>query len=140
MGRDGDAVAVDQIAVRDDVAHVDGDAETDPPFFRHVPGMLRHPPLDRDRAAHGIDDAVKLDQQAIAHSPHDPAPMRGDLRIDKVPADASERRQGAFLVNSHEPGIAEDVGAQDNGKPVLYPGIGHFAAASRCATLPAPIS
>ena len=69
MGSDGDAVAVDQIAVRDDVAHIDGDTETDPPFLRHVSGMLRHPPLDRDRAAHGIDDAVELDQQAIAHGP-----------------------------------------------------------------------
>jgi len=62
--------------------------------------------------------------------------MRGDLRVNKVPADSSERRQGAFLVNPHEPGIAEDVGAQDDGKPVLYPGIGHLAAASRRATSP----
>jgi hypothetical protein len=51
--------------------------------------------------------------------------MRGDLWVDEILADASERRQGAFLVDPHEPGITDNIGAQDDGKSVLYPGTAH---------------
>ena len=127
---DGDTVAVDQIAVRDHIAHVDREAKLDAPVGRRIGAPLRHCPLDRDRAAHGIDDAVELDQQAVAHRAHDAAPVLGDLRVDEIVADRSERRQGALLVDPHQPGIADDIGAQNDGKPMLYSGICHNLPAS----------
>jgi hypothetical protein len=45
-------------------------------------------------------------------------------------AHRSERRQRALLVEPHQPGIADDIGAQDDGKPMLYSGIGHSLPAS----------
>ena len=55
--------------------------------------------------------------------------MFGDLRIDEITAHRSQSRQGALLVDAHQAGIADDIGAQDDGKPMLYSGICH---ASRC--------
>ena len=49
--------------------------------------VLRHRTLDLDRAADGIDDAVELDQQAVAHRAHDAAPVLADLRVDEIAAD-----------------------------------------------------
>jgi hypothetical protein len=86
--------------------------------------------LDRDRAAHGIDDAVEFDQQAVAHCAHDAAPVLGDVRIDEILAHRSERRQGPLLVDAHQPGIADDIGAQNDGKPMFYSGICHSLPAS----------
>lgn len=93
----GDTVAVNQIAVRDHIAHVDGEAETQEPISRRVGALLRHCPLDRDRAAHGIDDARPA---AVAHRTHDAAPVLGDRRVDDIVAHRSERRQCALLVET----------------------------------------
>ena len=46
--------------------------------------------------------------------------MLGDLRIDEITPDRSESRQGALLVDSHQPRVADDIGTQDDGKPMLY--------------------
>ena len=40
--------------------------------------------LHRDRAAHRIDDAGKLDKQAVAGGLDDAAVMLGDCRIDDL--------------------------------------------------------
>src|SRR5205823_9248039 len=90
----------------------------------------RHFPLDRDGAAYGIDNAVELDQQPVSHRAHDATPVLGDLWIDEILAHRSERRQGALLVDAHQPGIADDIGAQNDGKPMFYFGICHSLPAS----------
>ena len=49
---------------------------------------LGHRPLHLDRAAHRIDDARELDQQAVAGGLDDAAAVLGDLRIDQLAAHA----------------------------------------------------
>ena len=74
---------------------------------------LRHPLLHRDRAAHRIDDAGELDQQAVAGGLDDAAVMLGDLRIDELAAQRPEAFEGALLVGAHQPRIARHIGRED---------------------------
>src|ERR1700678_1009727 len=82
---DIDAVA-HQIAVGllDDVAEMNADAEYDAPLRRQAGVALDHAVLDFDRAAYGVDDAAKLDEESVAHSFHDPPAVDVDGRIDEI--------------------------------------------------------
>jgi len=86
---------------------------------------------NRDRAAHGIDDAGKLRQHAVAGGlgprarPWDAATVLGDLRIDELMAQGFEAFQGAFLVRSHQPTVTGDVSRKDRSEPA---GLAHFAS------------
>ena len=133
---DRDAIAVDQIAIRNHITHIDRNTETNPRVGRHLRCVFRHCALNCDRAADGIDNAVELHQKAIAPGPYNAAPMGGNLRIDEGPADRPDRRKGALLVDPHEPGVADDISAEDDSESVLYPGFAHFTAISRSAALP----
>src|SRR5208282_221833 len=123
-----DPLAVNQVAIGDDIAHGDRDPKLNTPVVRHLFSVLRHFALHFDRAGHGIDDAVELDQQAIAHAAHDAAFVRHDCRIEEIAPDGVERRQGTLLVDPHQAGIADDIGAHDDRKAMFYPGIAHLAA------------
>ena len=50
--------------------------------------------------------------------------MLGNFRIDEITPNGVERRQRALLVDPHQPGVTDDVSAQDGRKTVLDPGIG----------------
>ena len=83
--------------------------------------MLGHRALDRQRTAHRIGDAVEFDQQSVTHGADDTALVLVDRGVDEITTDGLERRQCALFVNSHQSGIADDVGAHNDRKPVLYP-------------------
>ena len=78
---DIDAVA-HQIAVAllDDVAEMNADAELDALLGRHAGVALDHAVLHFDGAAHGVDDAAELDDAAVAGALDDAAVMHGDGR------------------------------------------------------------
>src|SRR5689334_16596334 len=74
---DIDAVAIKVVRVDDDVAQIDADAELDPPRLRNTGIVPSHFALQFDRAAHCIDDAGELGEQAIASGLHNtPAVLR----------------------------------------------------------------
>jgi hypothetical protein len=54
------------VLVDDDVAEIDADAELDAALFRDAAIAQRQLALQLDRAAHRIDDARELDQEAVA--------------------------------------------------------------------------
>jgi len=58
---DVDAVAEDVAPIDDDVAKIDPDAELDARCGRHLGIAFGQLALNADRAAHGVDDAGKLD-------------------------------------------------------------------------------
>ena len=98
--RDIDAVAIDVVALDDDVAEIDADAELDarcPPARRVALGHLA---LHVDRAAHRVDDAGELDQQAVASGFDDAAAMLLDLRVGKL---APEDLQSLSVPSSSAP-------------------------------------
>ena len=74
------------------------------------------PALHLDGAAHRIDDAGELDQQAVAGRLDDAAAMLGDLRIDQLGAQRLEAAERALLVGSHQPRVADDIGGKDGGE------------------------
>src|SRR5215471_21228178 len=88
-----DPVAKNVAVFDDDVALMDAKAELDPLFGRHARVPLGHRPLYLDRATHCIDDADKLDQEAVAGGLDDVALVLGDLGIDQIAAQRPEARQ-----------------------------------------------
>ena len=82
--------------------------------------------LHLDRAAHRIDDAGELDQQAVAGGLDDAAAMLGDLGIDERLSTGLEPGERAFLVGTHQPAITGDIGRQDGREASLDPGASHF--------------
>ena len=120
---DIDAVA-HQVAVGllDHVAQMDADTELDAALRRQARVALDHAVLHLDRAAHGVDHAAELDEDAVA-GPLDDAPvMRGDGGVDEVAAQPSQTRQGAILVRAREPAVADDIRDQDRRD---LPGLAH---------------
>jgi hypothetical protein len=57
------------VALLHNVAEVDADTELDAPFGRQACVPLNHAALDLDSAAHRIDHAAKLDDDAVMPSP-----------------------------------------------------------------------
>ena len=65
--RDVDAVAHQvAVALLDDVAEMNADAELDAAIGGHADVALDHPVLNLDRAAHRVDHAAELDDSAVA--------------------------------------------------------------------------
>ncbi len=113
--RDVDAVTVDIIALDDDVAEVDADAQLDAAGFGGFRIRGGQGALDGGGALDGIDHAGKLNERAIAHELDDPAMEFFDRRIDHIPAADFEECQGAGFVLAHEAAIANHIGDKDGG-------------------------
>ena len=111
---DIDAVA-HQIAVAllDDIAQMNADAKFDAALGRKAGIALDHAVLHLDGAAHGVDDAAKLDDGSIAGALDHASVMHGDGRIDQIAAERPKPRQGTILVRSGEPAVADHVRDQN---------------------------
>ena len=122
---DVDAVAIEVVALDDHVAEIDADAQFDAAVRRDAGVPLGHRLLHLDRAAHRIDDAGKLHQQAVAGGLDDAAPVLGDLRIEELAAQRLEAFERALLVRPHQPRIPRHIGGEDRGETA---GLAHVAS------------
>ncbi len=77
-----DAVSENVIAIENDVADIDADAEFDALVRRNLGVTLGHAALDIDRATDGVDHAHEFHEHSIARRLDDSAAMFGDLGID----------------------------------------------------------
>src|SRR5271170_6958975 len=102
---DVDAVAIEVVALDDHVAEIDPDAQFDAVVRAYTRVVLGHRLLHRDRAAHRVDDARKLDQHAVAGGLDDAPVVLGNFRIEELAAQRLEAFERAFLVRSHQPRI-----------------------------------
>ena len=120
---DIDAVA-HQIAVAllDDVAEMNADAELDAALGRQAGVALDQAVLHFDGAAHRVDHAAELDEAAVAGALDDPPMMRGDGGVDQVAPEPPKARERAILVRSREPAVADHIGDQDRRN---FPGLAH---------------
>jgi hypothetical protein len=89
-GRDVDPIAKDVPVLYDDVPDIDPDAPFDASFGRNVGVAACHAGLHLGRAAQRIDNARKLDQEAVAGGFDYPAAMLGNLAINQIHADRLE--------------------------------------------------
>src|SRR5262249_11310149 len=108
--RDIDAVAVESLALDDDVAEVDADAKAPPPRSRELGVARLELALDVDRALHGVDDARELREHVVAGRIDDPSAVAGHRRGDHR-AILGDRAHGRQLVVAHEAAVAFDVRA-----------------------------
>ena len=109
-------------ALLDDVAQMNADAEFDAALGRQAGVALDHAVLHFDGAAHGVDHAAELDENAVSGALDDAPVMRGDGGIDQVAAQPPQPRQRAILVRAGEPAVADHVGDQDRRD---FPGLAH---------------
>ena len=79
-------------ALLDDIAQMNPDAELDAAFGRQAGVALDHAGLHLDRAAHRVDDAAKVDENAVAGALDDAAMMRGDRGINQIAAQGPQPR------------------------------------------------
>ena len=100
---------------------MNADAKLDASFRRQAGVALDHAVLHLDRAAHGVDHAAKLDDDAVAGALDDTAMMRGDGGIDEIATEAPQARQGAILVRPGESAVADNVGDQDCSELARFP-------------------
>ena len=75
-----------------------------------------HLALHLDGATHRVDDAGKLDEQAVAGRFDDAAAVLLDLRVGKLAPQRLQRGESAFLVRAHQPRIAGDIGGENGGQ------------------------
>ena len=88
---DIDAVA-HKVAVTllDHIANMNANAELDAPLRRQPGVALDHAVLHLDSATHGVNDATKLDQDAISSALHHATAMRGDSGINQIAPQPSQ--------------------------------------------------
>ena len=112
------------VALLDDVAEVNADAEIDALIGGHSDVALDHRVLNRDGAAYGFDDAVELDHRPVASALEHAPVLAGDRGIDEVGAQRPQPRERAIPVRARHPAEADDVGGEDRRD---FPGLGHSA-------------
>jgi hypothetical protein len=78
------------------------DAPFDAPIGRKSRIQLGHARLHLDRAAQGIDDAGKLDQEPVPGGLDDAAMMLVDLGINQLGPNRLEARERVFLVGADQ--------------------------------------
>jgi hypothetical protein len=105
----------------DDIAEIDADAEFDTPVGWDAGVAHGHLALKLNGAAHRIDDAGELGQQAVAGGRDDVSTVLVDLGIDEFAAMCLQPGERALLVGSHQPAVAGHIGGQDGRKPPLHP-------------------
>ena len=114
-----DAVAVEVVALDDDVAEIDADAELDMPVLGHSGVALQHAALDLDRAARRVEDTAEFDQEAVAHHLEDAAVVFGDGGIEELAAVLLQGTHRPLFISLHEAAVAHHIGRQYGGKPTL---------------------
>src|SRR5215475_10711074 len=83
-GSDVDPVTEYVVAVDNDVAKVDANAEGDALVLGHLRALGCHVRLHLDRTAYGIDHAWELQQQPVAGGLNDASTMVGDRWVDHL--------------------------------------------------------
>ncbi len=120
---DVDAVAEQVVAVDDDVAEIDAHAELHAAVLGHVLVCFRNEVLNGERAAHGLDGACELGDEAVAGSAEDAALMVADGLADDV-AVGRQRADGSFLVLAHQPAVVGDI-RRKNGGELAWRGVSY---------------
>src|SRR5262245_54664911 len=85
-GRQIDAIAVEILAIDDDVPDIDADAEFDLAIIGDPGIAVMHAGLDLDSTARGVEHAAELDEEAVAHYLEDAPAVFCDSWIEELTA------------------------------------------------------
>jgi len=114
--RDVDPVAVNVAPILYDVAEIDSHPEFDAAFGQHNDVSHGHLALHLNRATHRVDDAAKLDQQAVSGGFYDPAAVLLDLGVGQLASQRLQCSERAFLVHPHQTRIPRHIGGENCSK------------------------
>jgi len=117
--RDVDVIAVDIVAVDDDVPQMKAGPEYDHPFLGLAPIGLGNGLLKLDGSGEGIDRARELDQPAIALEPDHTSAMPRDSRSQPLVDVVQKSCNGTALILTHQPGRADSVHKEDRCQSAL---------------------
>jgi hypothetical protein len=123
-GGDIHAVAVEPLALDDDVTEIDADSKPHLPGRRQIGVARLKRALNVDGTLDGVDDADKVRQDVVARRVHDAPAVAGDRGADDL-AILRERADGPQLVLTHETAVAFHVSAQNRGKLALSRALVH---------------
>jgi hypothetical protein len=111
-----DAIPQQVLALHDDIAYVDADAQPHPPGIvdrrSHRLGLF----LYRDRTARCLDRTGKLDEKPVAHDLEQPTRMSSDTWFNNAPPQDGQPSKCASLVDTDQTRIADHVGGKNGGK------------------------
>ena len=103
---------------------MNADTELNSLLRRQAGVTLDHAVLALDRAANGVDDAAKLDENAVAGSLDNAAVMQSDGRVDEIAPQGSQPSERAVLVSARQAREADDIGGKNRGE---LSGLAHCA-------------
>jgi hypothetical protein len=101
---------------------MDADAKLNAAFGWQASVALDHPVLHLDGAAHGIDHASELYEDAVAGALHCAAMMRGDGGIDQIAPQPAQPRQRPLLVGPGKLVVSDHIRREDGCE---FPGLRH---------------
>jgi hypothetical protein len=97
------AITMNVVAIDDDIAQIDADAQHQLLRRRDMGIAFGHALLDFQRTLGGFDNAGKFQQQPIAHGLDDTPATGRDRRVDQLSPMGAQCCKRAGLVNTHEP-------------------------------------
>ena len=107
------AIAIKIVAVDDQVAEVQADAEDDGGVRRLIPIGFGHCLLELDCGTECIHGAGELGQRAIARQLDQPPAMTRQHRLQPLRPMGLQPRQRAVLIPAHQPRVAHDICRKD---------------------------
>ena len=111
-----DAVAINVVCFDDDVAKIDANSILDPVVLGQRCVAANQILLDDDAAPDGFDGTVENCDEAVACGLNKLAVVFFDAGFDEVTLDPLDAIMRAFLVDLHQPAVAEDIACYDRGK------------------------
>src|SRR6516162_11876369 len=113
--RDIDGIAEKVVALNDDVADVDSNAEPHLLTGRSIRILFGYGLLHSDGTLQSIHATGEIGDEAVARRGEDPTAMRGDQGIDDGPVSV-EGAKRAYLILPHETAVAFHIGGEDRGQ------------------------
>ena len=113
------AVAIEVIAIDDEVAKMQADAEDDPVALGPGEVGLGDGLLELDRGAERVHGATEGRERAVARQLDEAATVTGKRGLEQLATIGLEARERAALVATHLPRIPNHVGGQNRCKSPL---------------------
>src|SRR5207248_7387496 len=108
-----DTIAKDILPLHTHITNVNADAEFDALFWWHTGVSITHMTLQFGGAGDCVHDAWKLHQHSIAGQFDDSSLVLGDFGINEIGPQCVQCGEGARLVHTHEPAVANYIGGKD---------------------------
>ncbi|KSV77169.1 hypothetical protein N182_23970 [Sinorhizobium sp. GL2] len=122
---DVDAIAIKVVAIYQDIAEIDSDAQDDMTRFGQGSICGLHFPLQLDRSGQGIDRAWKLKEHTVTHQFDDAAAMRAYDRLENCRPTLLQRCERGDFILLHQSGVANNVRDDDGGEAAMNVFLGH---------------